>query len=318
MTLLQGIQLHELIMMILGFILGLTLIFVFLFTALKNKPNLKVLYGFAVPLVMIGYPSFRSVEFKNDVLKIDKLVEQVNRNPTDTAAQRALIQSIQTLPASRCKTSSDAMTAIANTQAAFGQYDSAKVTIQKALDLDKTSPKAVESQKDIVDKWRIQKKTELSIQQIGNVVKQLEVTPNDSKLRDSLRAQFTRLENSTDRPVHIENSKLIVLANAAVILEENNEAKALTHDILKTNPSPKVQNDAIELNEKIKTKVSNRRIKPAAKPSVPNQSTSPTGKKVEVVPAPAAVYQDTARLFNKLIPKVGAALEIKRFWNAKE
>jgi tetratricopeptide (TPR) repeat protein len=317
MTLLQGIQLHELIMMILGFILGLTLIFVFLFTALKNKPNLKLLYGFAAPVVMIGYPSFRSVEFKNDVLKIDKLVEQVNLNPTDTVAQRALIQSIQTLPASRCKTSADAMTAIANTQAAFGQYDSAKVTIQKALDLDKTSPKAVESQKDIVDKWKIQKKTEQSIQQIENVVKQMEAKPNDSKLRDSLRAHFTRLENTTDRPVHIDNSKLIVLANAASVLDENNEAKALTEDILKNNPNPKVQNDAVILKEKIKSKDSNKRVKPTNKPSVPNKS-APNSRSVEVVPAPAAVYQDTARLFNKLIPKSGAALEVKRFWNAKE
>ena len=108
MNLLQGIQLHELILMVLGFILGLVLIFIFLFTALKNKPNLKLLYGFIAPLVMIGYPSIRSIEFGKDVIKIDKLVEKVNANPTDTTVQRELIQNLQELPASRCKTSSDA------------------------------------------------------------------------------------------------------------------------------------------------------------------------------------------------------------------
>ena len=98
MKLLEGIQLHELVLIILGFILGLVLIFVFLFGALRGKPNLKLLYGFIAPLIMIGYPSIQSIEFSKDVIKIDKLVEQVNRNPTDTVATRALINEISTLP----------------------------------------------------------------------------------------------------------------------------------------------------------------------------------------------------------------------------
>ena len=49
MKLLEGIQLHELVLIILGFILGLVLIFVFLFGALRGKPNLKLLNGAIKP-----------------------------------------------------------------------------------------------------------------------------------------------------------------------------------------------------------------------------------------------------------------------------
>lgn len=318
MTLLQGIQLHELIMIILGFILGLSLIFVFLFTALKSKPNLKLLYGFVAPVVMIGYPSFKSAEFQNEVVKIDKLVAKVNANPTDTLAQQELVQTIQTsLPASRCKTSSDAMATIANVQAALGQYDSAKVTIQKAIALDKTSTKAVESQKDIINKWEVQKKTEQRINQIDNIVKRIQSNPNDVTLRDSLKHHLDKLESTTTTPVHIENKKLLVVAQAVSMVGQKQEAIQIADEVLKANPN---QTEATKLKENIKTRETDKRTRTSTsvKPSTskPKETEISKYKKVETVPAPAPVFQDTARLNIRLLPKTG--IEVKRFWNNKE
>ncbi len=313
MNILQGIQLHELILMILGFILGLSLIFIFLYTALKSKPNLKLLYGFFAPLVMIGYPSIRSIEFSKDVIKIDKLVEQVNQNPTDTVAQRNLVNNLQQLPASRCKTSSDALATIANAQASLGLYDSAKVMAQRAVTLDKNNEKAVESMKDITQKWQNQKLTEQRIVQLDKFIQEWEKRPTDVKLRDSIATHYENLQR-VNTPVHLDNKKILVVAQAASIVGTPQQAEQLTDDILKVIPSTK---EAEKLKEDIKSKREETRVNRTKVRSKPNANTRVTEseKRTKAFPSPAPVYQDTPRLNIRLIPKTG--IDFKK-WNAKE
>ena len=310
MNLLQGIQLHELILMILGFILGLVLIFIFLFTALKNKPNLKLLYGFIAPLVMIGYPSIRSIEFGKDVIKIDKLVEKVNANPTDTIVQKELIQNLQELPASRCRTSSDALAAIANAQASLGQYDSAKVMSQRAVDLDKKNEKAIESNKIITEKWQMQKLTEQRIGKLNVFVKEWELRPNDPQVWDSIAMHYNNLVINS-KPVHLDNSKILVVAEAAAIVGEKQRAEQITNNVLKVTPNEK---EAKKLKEEFKSKRNDSRFNtPKVKTKVVDKAKEARAK-VEALPAPAPVYQDT-NLRIRFIPKTGIAI---RKWNAKE
>lgn len=310
MNLLQGIQLHELILMVLGFILGLVLIFIFLFTALKQKPNLKLLYGFIAPLVMIGYPSIRSIEFGKDVIKIDKLVEKVNQNPTDTTAQRELVQNLQELPASRCKTSSDALAAIANAQASLGQYDSARVMSQRAVDLDKKNEKAIESNKIITEKWQMQKLTEQRIGKLNEFVKQWELQPNNIQVWDSIATHYNNLVINS-KPVHLDNSKILVVAQAAAIVGEKQRAEQITNNVLKVTPN---QKEAEKLKEDIKSKRTDNRFNtPKVKTKITDKAKD-AKTKIEALPAPAPVYQDT-NLRIRFIPKTGIAI---RKWNAKE
>ncbi len=310
MNLLQGIQLHELILMVLGFILGLVLIFIFLFTALKNKPNLKLLYGFIAPLVMIGYPSIRSIEFGKDVIKIDKLVEKVNANPTDTIAQRELVQNLQELPASRCKTSSDALAAIANAQASLGQYDSARVMSQRAVDLDKKNEKAIESNKIITEKWKMQKLTEQRIGKLNEFVKEWELHPTDIQVWDSIAIHYSNLVMNS-KPVHLDNSKILVVAQAAAIIGEKQRAEQITNNVLKVTPNEK---EAEKLREDIKSKKTDNRFNvPKARTKIV-EKVKDVKKKIDALPAPAPVYQDT-NLRIRFIPKTG--IDIRK-WNAKE
>ena len=311
MNLLQGIQLHELILMVLGFILGLVLIFILLFTALKNKPNLKLLYGFIAPLVMIGYPSIRSIEFSRDVIKIDKLVEKVNANPTDTTVQRELIQNLQELPASRCKTSPDALASIANAQASLGQYDSAKVMSQRAVNLDKKNEKAIESNKIITEKWQMQKLTEQRIGKLNEFVKQWELQPNNIQVWDSISTHYNNLVNNS-KPVHLDNSKILVVAEAAAIVGEKQRAEQITNNVLKVTPN---QKEAEKLKEDIKSKRTDNRFNtPKIRTKITDKAKEDIKKKIEALPAPAPVYQDT-NLRIRFIPKTG--ILIKK-WNAKE
>lgn len=306
MKLLEGIQLHELVLIILGFILGLVLIFVFLFGALRGKTNLKLLYGFIAPLIMIGYPSIQSIEFSKDVIKIDKLVEEVNRNPMDTVATRALLNEISTLPKSRCVTSSDAMSTIANAQAAVGLYDSAKVTIAKAVALDPNSRKVLQSKKGIEQKWVQQKVFETKVGALKNNLERLNANPKDMKLRDSVGIKLDEIKR-LNAPVHLAQRDALAVGLAAAIVGEKQAAEQVADDVLQVSPN---QPDARRLKDAIRDKVIEKRFpaRPKPKPQTPSQP-KPDGKmgsqsqpQPPVVESPAAIKIDT-NWRSKIIPK---------------
>ncbi len=306
MKLLEGIQLHELVLIILGFILGLVLIFVFLFGALRGKTNLKLLYGFIAPLIMIGYPSIQSISFSKDVIRIDKLVEDVNRNPMDTVATRALINEISTLPKSRCVTSSDAMSTIANAQAAVGLYDSAKVTIAKAVALDPNSPKALQSKKGIEQKWTQQKLFEGKVSALKSNLERLYARPKDLKLRDSVGIKLNEIKQ-LNAPVHMAQRDALAVGLAAAIVGEKQAAEQVADDVLLVSPN---QPDARRLKDAIRDKVIEKRF-PARLTPEPQQppKPKPNGKmnpesqpQAPVVASPAAIKIDT-NWRSKIIPK---------------
>jgi tetratricopeptide (TPR) repeat protein len=321
MKLLEGIQLHELILIILGFILGLALIFIFLFTALRSKPNLKLLYGFIAPLVMIGYPSIQSVQFSKDVIKIDKLVEKVNADPTDTTAQNALKTNLEALPASRCKTSSDAMTVIANAQAALGSFDAAKVNIDKAKAINSKNPNVTSSEKDIQERWSKHREFENRVKLIDDYIKQLEEKPKNQLLMDSLSKHTEELiKESQKNPIHLDNRQIVTVARANAIIGEKERAVEITSEVLRNNPKDK---DAAKLNEAIKNKEIDKKFKPQRQKPITKVNEKidvdkASASKVNVpqaVPAPAPVYQDTLPLRLRFIPKSVKPLKI---WNKDE
>lgn len=306
MKLLEGIQLHELVLIILGFILGLVLIFVFLFGALRGKTNLKLLYGFIAPLIMIGYPSIQSIEFSKDVVKIDKLIERVNQNPTDTLATQALLNEISTLPKSRCVTSSDAMSTIANAQAAVGLYDSARVTIARAEALSPNSRKVQQSKKGITEKWVQQKTFETKVNNLKNNLERLNANPKDMKLRDSVAMNLNEIKKM-NAPVHMAQRDVLAVGLAAAIVGNKQAAEQVADDVLNVSPN---QPDAKRLKEAILSKEIERRFpkRQQPKPQTPPKPDSRIGTNPQppAVDAPVAIKIDTAWR-SKLIPKSSVA-----------
>jgi hypothetical protein len=308
MKLLEGIQLHELVLIILGFILGLVLIFVFLYGALRGKTNLKILYGFIAPLIMIGYPSIKSIEFSKDVVKIDKLVQDVQRNPMDSAATKALINGISTLPKSRCVTSSDALTTIANAQAAVGLYDSAKVTIQKAVVLAPKSDKVLESKREIDKKWKMQRGFEDKVDRLKHNIDRINANPKDKTLRDSLVINLEDIKQMNPN-IHASQADILAVGMAAAIVGERQAAEQVVEDVLRVSPN---QADAKRFQEELRDKKIEKRFPPRDKDKKPNGKPQAASKPASnnrvgtpappVVASPAMVKVDT-NWHSKLIPK---------------
>jgi tetratricopeptide (TPR) repeat protein len=318
MKLLEGIQLHELVLIILGFILGLVLIFVFLFFALRGKINLKLLYGFIAPLVMIGYPSIQTMEFSKDVIKIEKLVSDVNRDPTDTVAQRALLNSLGALPASRCKTSPYTLYTIAEAQASLGLYDSAKVTINKAVELDPKSVKAQGAALEIEQKWKIQNQFREKANELDGWIKELEKNPKSQNVLDTIAENLIKIK-VMDAPVRVEARHALVVAKAAAIIGERKAAEVITEAVLKDNPkqeSAKTLRDELQ-NKVIEKKFGSRRPSPKVAQKIEAIKNQPEQMRVQAAPqvaAPAAVDLDTIPQFRfKLIPKAAQDTSFRKW-----
>jgi hypothetical protein len=307
MKLLEGIQLHELVLIILGFVLGLVLIFVFLYGALRGKTNLKVLFGFIAPLIMIGYPSIQSIEFSKDVIKIDKLVERVKSNPMDTLAAKELLSQISTLPKSRCVTSSNAMSTIANAQAAVGLYDSAKVTIQKAVLLNAKSDKVEQSRHEIDEQWKTHRQFQDKVEILKENLDRLNANPKNTKLRDTLAINLEDIKR-TNPSTHASQSDVLAVGMATAIVGQYQAAEEVADNILRVSPN---QAEAKRLKEDIRDNKIKQRFPPKRETPKPrtenpkpnNRVGTESGQKPPVVDAPAAIKADTASWQNKLIPK---------------
>jgi tetratricopeptide (TPR) repeat protein len=243
---------------------------------------------------MIGYPSFQSKKFSEEVVKVDQLVKAVNENPTDLNAQKALLENLKELPAARCTTSVNAMTTIANAQAALGQYDSARVTINRALKIDAKSPTALESQKVIEQKWNTQQEYEQRVNQISKYVNEWKADKRKVYLRDSI---WSNLKTLTE-PIHIDDKKILIVAEAASILNETQTAEDLTDKVIEVNPN---NSDAVEMKENIRTRTDKDKIELKTRPRLrPPTKTKPdsasTKSQPQAVPAPAPYSQDSALL----------------------
>ena len=79
----NGMLAYEIILLILGVILFIILV-IGLMQKLKHN-DLKTIYvaSFFLPIVMIAYPSVKSVSFSNGLIKFEKLVSKAEENPQD-------------------------------------------------------------------------------------------------------------------------------------------------------------------------------------------------------------------------------------------
>src|SRR6266700_8163783 len=91
----EGLYPGETVLLILGTVLFVVLIFAFVYQLTRQRSLGPLLGFFVVPIVMIGYPSIRSIEFKDGVVSIDKTTQQLLSNPTDASVRESLQKQLE-------------------------------------------------------------------------------------------------------------------------------------------------------------------------------------------------------------------------------
>ena len=280
MKMFEGVLLYELMLMILGLAVGIMLMVAFVNGVMKNKTNLKLLYGFIIPLIFIGYPSIQKMQFSKDMISIEKTTKELEKNPTDTAAQKALMEKIQIVSNDRTGSSSEALTHVAEAQLALGQYDSAEVTIKKAIEVQKT-PEAVKVQQEIQQKKATQQQYEQKIEKLDDQIDRLYKKPNSKVIKDSIKQVLRVL----DKPVHIEDKAMLTIAKGAAVVGDKKTAEMVYDRVAETNPK-------LEGLKEVK-----RQIDQVQSPVIANDQQSKPQFTVKAVPKPH--WEEPARGKNK-------------------
>jgi ribosomal protein S15P/S13E len=89
-NLFEGLYSYEIVLLLLGVVLFLTLLVALLRNVFKDKPYVALIPAFFIPIVMIGYPSIESFKYQDGLFEIQKATNAVQNEPSNPQAQAQL------------------------------------------------------------------------------------------------------------------------------------------------------------------------------------------------------------------------------------
>jgi len=108
---------YETILAIMGMIFFLVLVFALVWSVLKKRNITKLLPFFIIPIIMVAYPTLKSIKIGDFILDIQAQSKIVENNPRDTAAVKRLEESLEKLKTNdRLSNNSNVLVAAANAQ----------------------------------------------------------------------------------------------------------------------------------------------------------------------------------------------------------
>lgn len=131
---LEGLMLHDIILMVLGTLMFLVLLGGLVLQILRHEPIGKLqLIGFVIPALMIAYPSIQKVAFSKSVVELEKITRDVVRNPQDSSAMKELEKKVQAVE-DRRPTTPETLAQLSKSNYALGNKDKARAYADSALD----------------------------------------------------------------------------------------------------------------------------------------------------------------------------------------
>jgi tetratricopeptide (TPR) repeat protein len=131
----DGLTLSEIVLLVAGCFLFVALLIAFLWNTMHNRPVKGLLLFFALPIVMIGFPTISIIKIGEAGVEIDNQVPALQENPQDEASRAALASNLNELKGRPFK-NPETVANIARAEFALGQDEDAKQSVQKALGLD--------------------------------------------------------------------------------------------------------------------------------------------------------------------------------------
>lgn len=220
MNFFDGLYGYEVLLLILGALFFIVLVGAFVILIVQKRPYGKLGMFFAIPVFMIGFPSIKSIQYKDGVLSVDKLTHELQQNPTDTEKREQLRRKVADV-GNRPAADPAAIVSIANAQFALGNHKAAEANLQKAIEKAPDLPMVVE----------LKKKFDLE-QALTKLTAQVEQHPADPAVKQELKQ---KVEETSKLPV-ASPQLLTTLARAQQLTGNHTEAVKLADTALKIDP----------------------------------------------------------------------------------
>ena len=184
MTLFYGLYLYEVVLLVLGIVFFVVLLFCLRYYMKRKEGITPLLAFFVLSVAMIGYPSIKSIQIKDDMLTIEKETQRLEANPTDASARTTLQETVAKLEQRPISSAPD-LTTIAKAQFALGNDAQAVSSADKALQSD---PQASDA-----------KNLKLKIAELNRIhvlASTVEANPADANARAQLQSSVTQLSDT--------------------------------------------------------------------------------------------------------------------------
>jgi len=221
MRLFDGLYLYEVVMLFLGVFLFVVLVLALVYQ-LTHKRNLAGLLAFfMVSIVMMGYPSIKSVQVQKDGVNIEKTARELQANPDKAEVRTQLEQQVERI-GDRPISSPTMLTSLATAQFALGNEKAAAQNVQKALQSDPKTAGARELQNKIV-----------AVQKLDSLAAEVQKHPDNVAAKAQLQQTVSQAsQQPTSNPVALTR-----IANAQVVLGQHEEATKNVQKALAINPN---------------------------------------------------------------------------------
>lgn len=236
MALFNGLYLYEVVLLVLGVLFFLVLSVAFVGLLRQGQPFGKLLPFFGIPIVMIGFPSIKSFEFSDGVLKIEKDTRALQQDPTNRPLRDQLTNEVASISPRPTK-DPGVLSTVARAQIALGNNMAAEANIQKALQASPQFAQALD----------VKKRLELD-RRLTILASRLEQNSNDTAAKAELRQTVSEAAHlPVASPVTMAN-----IAHAQMVIGEHVQAESNINRALTINPNLAA---AKELKNRIKTVV---------------------------------------------------------------
>jgi len=208
-------------MLVAGTLLFVVTLLLLIILAMKGKEIGKLFLFFALSIVMIGFPAYKTIEISKDGVKLEKDTQLLLSNPTDKALRESISNEVAKLSA-RPYQDPKMLTSIARAQIALGDNDVAEQNINKALQMAPRNAEAI----------NLQKRLELD-RNLEGLVTRVEQNPSDV----AAKGQLSQVVSEASKMQIASPVTIVNLARAHAAL--GNQAQAIEHadKALRINPN---------------------------------------------------------------------------------
>jgi len=218
MKIFDGLYFYELILLILGTLLFVTLLVILVVFVIQKRHLKELLAFFIMPIIMIGYPSIQKIKYDNGVFTFEKAERDFAKDPQNLEARNILNQNLSSI-SKRPNSNPELLLSFGKAQAVLGDTVQAKELVDRALNI---SPELSEAR-------NLQKKFDTPQVRIENMISEIEARPDDNAKKAELKEMITNYNITSSA----NSSALMTAAKSHAILADTAKARTFVNEALK-------------------------------------------------------------------------------------
>ena len=231
----EGLNFFETVLLFMGVFLFIVLVFLLIWNVIKQKPFKALLGFFIVPIVMIGYSSIKSIEWKGITLNLQNATDSLNADPGNTTLRSALVSVLGKIEekGGTLLSSPNAAATVAQAHASLGNYDSASHYLNVADSLDPTNPKLAVVRRQVTQQITEEQGLKKQAAVLNEQLVKLQTAPKDTEAVATITHTLATLK----RPVYADPSSVLTVAKALATVDQGQRSLDKIDKVIKADPN---------------------------------------------------------------------------------